>query len=90
MVKLRHSLDEIARLGDALYEREVLPTVTDGDAGRYVAIDVDTGAFAVDADQLAAADPVLARNPSAQIWFRRVGRAYVHRFVRETRGESIL
>jgi hypothetical protein len=83
MVKLRHSLDEIARLGDALYEHDVLPTVTDGDARRYVAIDVDT-----DADQLAAADRVLARNPSAQIWFRRVGRSYVHRFVRHPLGES--
>lgn len=80
MAKPRFSLDEIARLGDAIYECDVLPNVAPADNGRYVAIDVISGAFALDVDQLAAADAVRARNPAAQIWFRRVGRTYVHRF----------
>jgi hypothetical protein len=80
MIKPRHSLDEIARLGDELYERDVLPRMTAEDAGRIVAIDVDSGAYAVHPDQLAAAHQVLASKPEAQLWFRRVGSTYVHHF----------
>lgn len=79
MSRLRHSLDELARLGDELYDREVLPRATEAQRGMYVAIDVDTGTFAIDANQLAAADQVRVHNPEAQIWFRRVGLHYVHR-----------
>jgi hypothetical protein len=80
MLHLPFSLDEIARLGDALYERDVLPRVTDADLGHIVAIDVESGAFAIDPDQLTAGDRVLARHPDAVLWFRRVGADYVHRF----------
>ena len=45
-----------------------------------MAIDVVTGTFAIDANQLAAADQVRMHNPEARIWFRRVGFDYVHRF----------
>jgi hypothetical protein len=79
MSRLRHSLDELARLGDELYDREVLPRITEVQRGMYVAIDVDTGAFAVNVNQLAAADQVRMQNPEAQLWFRRVGLHYVHR-----------
>lgn len=80
MVKLRYSLDEIARLGDEVYERDVLPTVTAKDAGRYVAIDVESGAFEIGADELSAAHGLLARKPDAQVWLQRVGVRYLHRF----------
>lgn len=80
MHKLPYPMDEIARLGDALYERDVLPRLTDADTGHIVAIDVESGAYAIDPDQLAAAHRVLAEKPGAQIWFRRVGFAYVHHF----------
>jgi hypothetical protein len=79
MSRLRHSLDELALLGDELYDREVLPCTTEAQRGMYVAIDVDTGTFAMDANQLAAADQVRVHNPKAQLWFRRVGQHYVHR-----------
>lgn len=80
MLELSFSLDEIARRGDALYERDVLPHVTDAEMGHIAAIDVATGSFAIDPDQLAAGDRVLARHPDAVLWFRRIGADYVHRF----------
>jgi hypothetical protein len=80
MVKLRHTPDELATLGDELFKRDVLPRTTAADAGCYVAIDVESGAWAIHADQLAAADQLLARNPDALLYFRRVGTKYAHRF----------
>ena len=80
MVKPRYSPEELARLGDAIYERDILPRMTPGDTGRIVAIDVETGAYAVDGDKLRAIHQVLDPHPGAQIWVKRVGFDYVTRF----------
>ncbi len=80
MAKLRYTHDEIARLGNAMYDREVAPRTTAQDASRFVAIDVDSGAFEIDADELSAARRLRAGHPDAQIWLRRVGVPYLHRF----------
>ena len=69
----RYDKEEFARLGDAIYERDLLPKLGVEDEGRYAAIDIETGAFEVDADELAASDRLLARVPTAQTWLRRVG-----------------
>ncbi len=39
--------EEIARLGQEIYQRDVLPKVEDGHFGKYAAIDVDTGDWAI-------------------------------------------
>lgn len=75
----RYGTDEHARRGDAIYERDVRPRVEPGDAGKYVAIDIETGAYEVDANELAASDRLLARVPDAQTWLRRVGSRYARR-----------
>jgi hypothetical protein len=50
MLKLPFDPNEVARLGDEVYDRDVLPCVTAADEGCIVAIDVGTGAFAIHAD----------------------------------------
>lgn len=76
---LRYTPDEIEKRGDEIYERDVAPRATPEDHGRYVAIDIESGAFEIARDQLVAFDRLVARKPDAQIWFRRVGFPYVHR-----------
>ena len=68
----RYSKEEFARRGDALYERDLRPLLEPGSAGQFVAIDIETGAYEVDADEQAASDRLSARVPGAQIWLRRV------------------
>jgi hypothetical protein len=69
----RYIKEEFARRGDALYEHEIVPHLASGDRGKYVAIDIESGAYEVDADELAASDRLLARVPTAQTWLRKVG-----------------
>ena len=76
----RYSKEEFARRGDEIYERVLRPALESGNAGRFVAIDIETGAYEVDTDELAASDRLLARVPNAQIWLRRIGSRYAHRF----------
>lgn len=85
MSNSRYTRAEIARLGDSMYDRIVAPRITARDASRFVAIDVDSGAFVIDADELTAARRLRAGNPDAQVWLRRVGAPYLHRFSLRTR-----
>jgi hypothetical protein len=70
---------EIARRGEAIFERSILPRLSATDDGKYVAIDVETGAYALDSDDLIATDLVAVRHPDAQIWLMRVGHRAAYR-----------
>ena len=79
-LKPQHSKQEFARRGEAIYERDIRPVVEPNNRGKFVAIDIETGSYEMDADEMAACDRLLARLPSGQIWIRRVGSRYVRRF----------
>lgn len=76
----RYSKEEFARRGDEIYERELRPLLENGSEGKFVAIDIETGAYEVDGDELAAADRLSIRVPKAQIWLRRIGSRYARHF----------
>jgi hypothetical protein len=76
----RYSKEEFAQRGDALYESQIRSQVEAGNHGKIVAIDLETGAFEVDASEIAACDRLEARYPDAQIWMVRIGSRHVRRF----------
>ena len=76
----RYGKEEFARRGDGIYERDIRPLVEAGNDGKYVAIDIESGAYEVDADELAASDRLVARLPDAQVWLRQIGSRYARRF----------
>jgi hypothetical protein len=76
----RYTNEEFGRRGDEWYERVVRPRVGSEDMGKFVAIDIESGANEIDADELAASDRLLARCPNAQVWLTRVGYGYARRF----------
>ncbi|MBI4558587.1 MAG: hypothetical protein HY706_13490 [Candidatus Hydrogenedentes bacterium] len=76
----RYSKEDFARIGKAIYEDHVRSAVEQGNEGKVVAIDIETGAFALGEDALSASNKLLVRRPDAQIWFVRVGSAGLHRF----------
>ena len=86
MRRPRYSKEEFARRGQALYEQRVRPQVEEGNSGRIVAIDIETGEFEVADDPLAASDQLFARCPDAQPWLVRIGHQTVHRFGRSYAG----
>ncbi len=75
----RHSKEELAQRGQALYESSIRQQVEAGNEGKIVAIDIETGAFEVDETVIAATDRLFERNPDAQPWGIRIGhRAFYH------------
>ena len=76
----RYSKQEFARRGHEIYDSQVRPQVEEGNHGKIVAIDIETGAFEVADDSLTAAKQLLIRFPDAQILGIRIGHCAVHRF----------
>ena len=71
--ELRYGKEEFARRGNEIYETQVRPQVEEGNYGKIVAIDIETGAFELAKDTMTASDKLLERYPDAQIWRVRIG-----------------
>ena len=76
----RYTKEEFAQRGHLLYETQIRSQVEADHHGQIVAIDIDTGAFAIANDSLTAAKLLLQRLPDAQIFGIRIGDRAVHRF----------
>jgi hypothetical protein len=79
VLRPRHTKQEFARRGEELFERDVRPRLLPDDTGKFVAIDIESGAFEMDRDDRAATDRLLSRVPDAQIWLSRVGHGATYR-----------
>src|SRR5947208_16934463 len=78
--KRRHSKKEFARRGDALIESKVRPNLTPADEDKFVAIDIETGEYELDKNEMKAADRLRKRVSDPQIWLVHVTQGYLHRF----------
>ena len=74
-----HSQEEFGRRGQTFYERDIRLHLGAGDDGKFVAIDIETGAYELDRDDHTATERLLAHHPYAQIWLLRVGQRTAYR-----------
>jgi hypothetical protein len=79
-VKPRYSKEEFARRGEAIFQKEIQPQLKDENGDDFVVIDIETGAYEIDSNELAASARLRVRVPKAQIWIRRVRSPYARTF----------
>ncbi len=79
MAHPRYSSDEIAERGQALYEREVQASLTASDVGKFLVLDIETGHFELDKDDLAAVQRARAKHPDGAFYTLRVGHSATYR-----------
>ena len=73
--------EETARLGDEIYERDIRSQVEAGHHGEVVAIDVESGSWAIGKDEIAATNRLQAQQPDANdVWCLRVGYRALYSF----------
>ena len=77
--------EETTRLGKEIHERDIRPLIEADHRGRFVAIDVDSGDYAIADTASAAAKRLRARRPDAGVWLMRVG----YRTLRHFGGSSM-
>src|SRR5207244_11194366 len=76
----RYSKEEFARRGDALVESKVRPKLTAADKDKFVAIDIETGEYELDKNEMKAVGRLRKRVADPQIWLVHVTSGYPHRF----------
>jgi hypothetical protein len=79
-VQRKHPKEEFARRGDAIYENQIRPNLKPEDNGKFLAIDIETGAYEVADSELEAGKKLREKVPQSQTWMIRIGSRYVHRF----------
>ena len=82
MAHPRYTKEEIAQRGKEWYEREIRSKVEEGNKGKILLIDVETGDYEIDEDDYAAVTRLRTRRPSAEIWLGRVGQPAAYRMRR--------
>jgi hypothetical protein len=73
-------MEEFTRRGEAIFEHDIRPKVQNEDENAFVLIDIETGDFKVDKEEMAASDRLLTRLPRAQVWMRKVGSLIARHF----------
>jgi hypothetical protein len=76
----RYSKEEFVRRGDALVESKVRPNLTAADKDKFVAIDIETGEYELDKNEMKAVSRLRKRLRDPQIWLVHASLGYLHRF----------
>lgn len=85
----RYSKEEFARRGNEIYESQVRSQVEEGNYGKIVAINIETGSFEVADTPMVAVDRLYEREPDAQPWVIRIGHRAVFRFGSRSLRQSV-
>ena len=64
---------QIRALGEQIYRERIRPTLTDADIGKFVTIDLNTGDYEIDDDDITGDLLLTQRRPDAFCYGRRVG-----------------
>jgi hypothetical protein len=78
----RYTSEQIARQGEEIYDRRLRATLEPENRGEFLVIDIETGDYELDADEVEAVRRAMARHPEGARYIKRVGYATAHRIGR--------
>ncbi|MCH7576953.1 MAG: hypothetical protein IH822_04060 [Chloroflexi bacterium] len=73
MPDARLSREEVAERGEAIYEQEIRTDVESEHRGKYLVLDIGTGEYEIDEDDLIATKRIMAKCPDAVLYGLRIG-----------------
>ncbi len=75
----RFTPEEVESRGEAIYDQEIRPKVEAEHKGKFLVLDVETGQYEIDQDDVTATKRALAKRPDAVLWGLRIGFPTAHR-----------
>jgi hypothetical protein len=75
----RYTSNEIVQRGQVLYDQQIRRQVEASHKGKFLVLDIETGEYEIDADELAALKRAKAKNPDAALYILRVGYSTAYR-----------
>ena len=86
MAQPQYTSQEIARRGEEIYEREFRDRLEPAETGKFLVIDIGTGDYEIDTDEVAALQRAIARNPDGPRYLKQIGFAVAHCVTGRTTG----
>ena len=80
--------DEVAARGEAIFAQQIRSGLTPADKGTFVVIDIETGIYEIDHDDLMATKRALAKRPGAVLYGLRIGYPAAYRLGTITAGPT--
>ena len=65
--------EEVEARGEAIYAEQIRGQVEAGNKGKFLVVDIETGGYEIDADDLSATMRALAKRPAAVLYGLRIG-----------------
>lgn len=65
--------EAIAARGEALYQEKIREKVESTQKGKFLAVDIETGDYAIADEDLIATDRLLSKRPNATVYGLRIG-----------------
>ena len=65
--------EEVATRGERIYEEQIRATVEAEHTGKFLVVDIETGAYEIDRDDLAATKRAITKRPEAVLYGLRIG-----------------
>ena len=69
----RYTSEEITRRGQALYDAQIRDGLDASHKGHFLVLDIETGEYEMDRDELAALKRAKVKHPDAAFYILRVG-----------------
>ncbi len=73
MADAKYSREDVATRGEAIYEQDIRPKVENESKGKYLVLDIETGEYEIDQDDLVATKRVMAKCPNGVLYGLRIG-----------------
>ncbi len=73
MPYINYTPSEIELQGEAIYGRQIRDKVEFAHKGKFLVIDIETGEYEIDADDLVATKRLLVKYPNAVVYGLRIG-----------------
>jgi hypothetical protein len=73
MVPSHSQLEEIAARAETLYEQQIRPLVEVNNIGKYLVIEIESGSYKMDTDEITAMKRAAARYPGGKFHILRIG-----------------
>jgi len=73
MPNAKYSREEVAARGEMIYDEQIRSKVESQSKGKYLVLDIETGEYEIDQDDLTATKRILAKRPEAVLYGLRIG-----------------
>ena len=76
----KYTSDEISRRGQILYDQKVRSKIADCEKGKFLVLDIETGEYEIDADEMTALQRAKTKHHDAALYMVRIGYSTAYRY----------